>query len=204
MEVTAMDKETMTRGSSGGEGEARSAEAPSFPVEFALLGVAHRLVHRLSGGRMGKLDRAEQTPTGATLRLITALHRRLYLWSGGRLGTRIIGLPNLLLTTTGRKTGLPRTVPLPYLPHPEGVMVVASFAGNPQNPAWYENLVARPDVEVQIGPRRYRARATPASPAERPALWSRVLARAPFYGDYEKLTTRVIPIVVLREETNHG
>ena len=131
---------------------------------------------------------------------MTALHRRLYLWSGGRLGTRIIGLPNLLLTTKGRKTGLPRTVPLPYLSHPEGVMVVASFAGNPNNPAWYENLAAQPAVEVQMGRRRFRARATSASPDERPALWSRVLARAPFYADYEKLTTRVIPIVVLREE----
>jgi deazaflavin-dependent oxidoreductase (nitroreductase family) len=173
---------------------------PKFPVEFYLLGVANRIVHTLSGGRLGKLDRAEQTPTGWRLGLITSVHRHLYRWTGGLVGRRVIGLPNLLLTTTGRKTGLPRTVPLPYLPHPEGVMVIASFAGNPKNPAWYENLVAQPAVEVQMGRRRFRARATPASPEERPALWLQVLAQAPFYADYEKLTTRVIPIVVLREE----
>lgn len=172
--------------------------APDLPVVLRLLSDVHHVVHRLSGGRLGTLDRARQTPTGRTLRVITALHRRVYRWTGGAVGSRIVGLPALLLTTTGRKTGLARTVPLPYLPHPDGVMVVASFSGNPKNPAWYDNLVAHPDVEVQIEQRRFRARATPASADERPALWSKLLAVAPFYADYETLTTRTIPIVVLR------
>ena len=104
----------------------------------------------------------------------------------------------LLLTTTGRKTGVARTVPLPYFPHPEGYAVVASFAGNPKNPAWFDNLVANPTVQVQVKARRFQARATPAGPAERPALWSRIVAAAGQYADYQRITPREIPVVVLR------
>src|SRR5262249_11251842 len=96
------------------------------------------------------------------------------------------------------KTGLARTVPLPYFSHPEGYAVVASFAGNPRHPAWYDNLVAHPEVEVQVKARRFRAIATPAGPDERPALWDRIVAEAPMYADYQRVTPREIPVVVLR------
>jgi deazaflavin-dependent oxidoreductase (nitroreductase family) len=132
------------------------------------------------------------------LRVITAVHRRLYRWTGGILGSNLGGLTTLLLTTKGRKTGLARTVPLPYFPHPEGYAVVASFAGNPNHPAWYENLVADPDVEVQVEARRFQAVAKAAGPEERPALWARIVASAPMYADYQRVTQREIPVVVLR------
>jgi deazaflavin-dependent oxidoreductase (nitroreductase family) len=195
-----MSEETvMNEAGSGTAGGRWTMDASGRPLEMRLLSMFHRVLHGVSGGRLGSLERGRQTPTGWTLQLITAVHRRVYRWTGGAVGSSFVGLPNLLLTTTGRKTGLPRTVPLPYLQHPEGVMVVASFAGNPNNPAWYENLAANPDVEVQIGPRRFRARATTASADERAALWPRIVVEAQMYADYQKLTTRVIPVVILRE-----
>jgi deazaflavin-dependent oxidoreductase (nitroreductase family) len=77
-------------------------------------------------------------------------------------------------------------------------VVVASYAGGPRNPAWYDNLVAQPEVELQIRGRRVRATAAAASPSERPEIWSRLLANAPMYEDYQRVTEREIPLVVLR------
>ena len=111
-------------------------------------------------------------------------------------------MPTLLLSTTGRKSGLRRTVPLPYFPHPQGYVVVASYAGGPRNPAWYDNLVAQPRVELQIGRRRVRGTARAVAPGERPEVWSRVLSLAPMYSDYERITAREIPLVLLREEAD--
>jgi len=161
--------------------------------------LGHRVVHRVSGGRLGQLERGAQAPRGRALEIITAVHLRLYRWTGGFIGGSAGGLPTLLLTTTGRKTGLQRTVPLPYFPHPEGYAVVASFAGNPKNPAWYENLRAKPEVMVQVRGRRFAALATTAGPEERPAIWSSIIASAAMYADYQLVTPREIPVVVLRE-----
>ena len=172
--------------------------APPPPLVLRLWSLGHRVAHRLSGGRIGSSDPVTQLPRGQLLQTITTTHVRLYRATGGILGAWLPGLPSLLLTTTGRKTGLQRTVALPYFTHPEGYMVVASFAGNPKNPAWYDNLVASPDVEVQVKARRFRAEAKPAGPDERPALWSRIVAKAPNYAEYQKLTNREIPVVVLR------
>lgn len=123
------------------------------PMTLRLLALGLRGLHHASGGRLGSLDPAAAAPRGRTLAAITALHRRLYRWTGGLIGGDAGGLATLLLTTTGRKTGLARTVPLPYFASPadaDAVLVVASFSGGPRNPAWYENLVAHPEVHVQI------------------------------------------------------
>lgn len=171
------------------------------PVELRLLGLGHRVAHRLSGGRFGQLEPGAQAPRGRVLHVITAVHRRLYTWTNGGIGanTSLSGMPTLLLTTTGRKSGLPRTVPLPYFPHPEGYVVVASYAGGPNNPAWYDNLVVQPQVELQLRARRVRAIASAAGPSERPELWSNVTSIAPMYADYARIAPREIPLVVLRE-----
>jgi deazaflavin-dependent oxidoreductase (nitroreductase family) len=171
---------------------------PHRPIPLRLVALGQRLAHRLSGGRIGSLEPAMAAPRGRTLQIITRVHRRLYRWTGGLVGSDIGGLATLLLTTTGRKTGLARTVPLPYFPHPEGFAVVASFAGNPTNPAWYDNLVAQPEVEVQVKARRFRAVAKAAGPDERPAIWSSIVAAAPMYADYQRVTPREIPVVILR------
>ena len=169
------------------------------PIELRAIGLGHRVVHRLSGGRFGQLEPGAQAPRGRVLRAITIVHRRLYAWTHGRIGAVTGGMPTLLLTTIGRKSRLPRTVPLPYFPHAQGYVVVASYAGGPRNPAWYDNLVAQPEVELQLRGRRVRAMATAASTGERPEIWSTVLASAPMYEDYQRIAPREIPLVVLRE-----
>jgi deazaflavin-dependent oxidoreductase (nitroreductase family) len=174
-------------------------DAPHRPIQLRLLALGQRLAHRLSGGRVGTLDAGAVAPRGRALQLITALHLRLYRWTGGIVGGDSGGLATLLLTTTGRRTGQARTVPLPYFPHGGRWAVVASFAGNPKNPAWYDNLVANPDVHVQIKRRRFAAVARPAGPGERPAIWSAIVARAPMYADYQLRTEREIPVVILSE-----
>jgi F420H(2)-dependent quinone reductase len=125
------------------------------------------------------------------------LHGALYRLSGGRIGARVAGLPVLLLTTTGRSTGRPRTVPLGYYDDGDALVVVGSKGGAPRHPAWYLNLEANPEVEVQIGREHRRLRARRASPEEAERLWPAILARAPGYARYRARTRREIPLVLL-------
>jgi deazaflavin-dependent oxidoreductase (nitroreductase family) len=106
-------------------------------------------------------------------------------------------MPTLLLTTVGRRTGQAHTVPLPYLRDEGRSVVVASFAGNPKHPAWYLNLAAEPAVTVQDGPTVSRAVATTAAGEERTRLWDTLVARYPWYADYQQQTEREIPLVIL-------
>jgi deazaflavin-dependent oxidoreductase (nitroreductase family) len=132
-----------------------------------------------------------------TVELFWRAHLHLYRWSGGRLGRRMQGLPVLLLTTVGRKTGERRTTPLTYLPHADAYVVIASYLGEPGHPAWFLNLQATPDVELQVGSERLRARAREAAAAERERLWAEVVANNPDYAEYQARTQRKIPVVVL-------
>ena len=110
----------------------------------------------------------------------------------------MVGLPVLLLTTTGRKSGLPRTVPLVFFEDGERLVVIASKGGDPQDPLWWENLKKNPEAEVQVGAERRRMRARLASPDERARLWPRAKRENPTYAEYEKRTTREIPVVLLQ------
>jgi deazaflavin-dependent oxidoreductase (nitroreductase family) len=181
---------------------------PHRPLPLRLIALANRAAHRVSGGRLGSLDSATHAPRGGALRAITRVHRALYRLTGGIIGGSAGGLATLLLTTTGRKSGLERTVPLPYFPAPsayeDAVIVVASFAGNAKHPAWYLNLTANPEVAVQIGFRRLRTRAEVATEAERREIWESVTARAPMYADYQRSTERTIPVVLLKVPPPRG
>ncbi len=103
----------------------------------------------------------------------------------------------LLLTTKGAKTGDERTSPLAYSRDGDRLVVVASKGGAPTNPAWYHNIRTHPDVTVEIGPERFRAHATVAAEPERRRLYDQHAAKMPAFADYEKKTTRKIPVVVL-------
>jgi deazaflavin-dependent oxidoreductase (nitroreductase family) len=103
----------------------------------------------------------------------------------------------LLLTTTGRKTGQPRTTPLFYLPDGERLVLVASYAGDDRHPQWFNNLVVDPVVTVQIGGESRRMRATVAMPDEKARLWPRVVELYQGYDDYQRRTSRDIPLVIL-------
>ena len=117
--------------------------------------------------------------------------------SGGKVGGRFEGAPVLLLHTIGARTGETRIAPLMYLPDGDRWVVFASKAGAPTNPDWFHNLVANPDVRVEVGTEAIEARATVASPEERDSLYVRQVAAYPQYGEYEKRTSRKIPVVIL-------
>ena len=105
--------------------------------------------------------------------------------------------PTLLLTTTGAKSGKKRLLPLIYGEHGDAVVIIASKGGAPEHPAWYINLVANPEVEVQVAARKFKATARIAQGAERDALWQRMVDVYPPYTDYQNATEREIPVVVL-------
>jgi F420H(2)-dependent quinone reductase len=145
---------------------------------------------------------AESAPRRLLVRSATrylgALHRLLYRASGGRIGGRFWNLPIILLTTTGRSTGKQRTVPLCSYRDGDDVVVIASYGGLDRPPAWWLNLEANPQAELQTGRARRTVTARNASPEERARLWAEVTARAPGYLDYQRRTNREIPVVILQ------
>lgn len=124
-------------------------------------------------------------------------HVRRYRETGGEVGHIWNGVPTLLLTTTGRRSGEQRTTPLIYGQDGDRYVVVASKGGAPQHPAWYLNLSAQPAVELQVAAERFRARARTAAPDERERLWTLMAGIWPAYDDYQAKTEREIPVVVL-------
>lgn len=107
------------------------------------------------------------------------------------------GASVLILTTTGHRSGAQRPVPLIYGRHGADYLVVASRGGAPAPPRWYLNLSADPEVAVQVKGDRFKARARTASPEEKPELWRVMTAIWPDYDDYQRRTSRDIPVVVL-------
>ena len=126
-----------------------------------------------------------------------AEHTRTYLASGGTEGHESNGVYTLVLATTGRRTGEPRRTCLIYGTSGDDFVVVASKGGADEDPAWFENLQAHPSVGVQVGTRRFTARARVASSAERESLWAQMACIFPLYDEYAQKTDRVIPIVLL-------
>src|SRR5215207_9252114 len=129
--------------------------------------------------------------------LLTKTHTLVYRLSGGRVGVTLLGMPMLLLTTWGRRTGKLRTAPLLYLPVDDVIVLVASNGGARRHPTWWFNLRANPEALVQIGPVRGRVHAVPATPAERRRFWPLVLRVYPPYARYQARTDREIPLLVL-------
>ena len=124
-------------------------------------------------------------------------HAQRYIETGGEDGHSWEGVSTLLLTTTGRRSGQSRTTPLIYGRDGDRYLVVASRGGAPKHPDWYENLVAQPEVHVQVMADHFRARARTASAAEKPALWRTMTAIWPAYAEYQARTAREIPVVVI-------
>lgn len=124
-------------------------------------------------------------------------HVKRYRETDGAEGHDWQGATVLILTTTGRRSGQPRSTPLIYGRDGENYVVVASKGGDDEHPAWYGNLEANPDVEVQVRAERFRARARTATAEEKPRLWQAAVERWPAYEDYQRRTVRDIPVVVL-------
>jgi deazaflavin-dependent oxidoreductase (nitroreductase family) len=130
--------------------------------------------------------------------LFGAEHVRAYRETDGELGHDWKrGSPVLLLTTTGRGSGEPRTTPLIYGRSGDDYLIVASNGGSPEPPGWFRNLSAQPEVELQVLADRFRARARVATAEEKPAMWEEMVRHWPPYDDYQRRTDREIPVVVL-------
>jgi deazaflavin-dependent oxidoreductase (nitroreductase family) len=137
-------------------------------------------------------------PSDLVLKTMNTVHRAIQKASFGRLGWRAMSMPVVELTTTGRKSGRPRTV---FLTSPlregDAYVVVASRGGDDHHPAWFLNLRDNPDVEVRIAGRRRPMRARVATADERTRMWPVVTAKYPGYGQYQERTAREIPLVLL-------
>ncbi len=130
-------------------------------------------------------------------RLTGRLHTRLYRLTGGRVGHAAGKITNLLLTTTGRKSGEARTVPLAYVPDGGRWVVVASNGGADRHPAWWLNLQHSPRATIEVGPDRVEVTGREATDVERARLWPELKTINPFFAQYEQITDRRIPVVIL-------
>ncbi len=136
--------------------------------------------------------------TNSAQRIFTQTHAFFYRLSGGKLGGRFVKSPVLLLNTTGRKTGKQRTHPLLYLRDGDNLVLVASNGGAPSHPIWWLNLQATPQAEVEIGRQKLRVTAQQANPQEHQRIWPLLVNMYPSYAEYQKKTTREIPVVILQ------
>ncbi|HLI51703.1 MAG TPA: nitroreductase family deazaflavin-dependent oxidoreductase [Thermomicrobiaceae bacterium] len=115
----------------------------------------------------------------------------------GKLGGDWAGVPLLLLTSTGAKTGKPRTTPVDYTRDGDRLVIIASKGGAPTNPDWYHNLLANPVATVELGDETFKVRATPAQGEERERLFDQHAAQLPVFAGYRTKTTRQIPVPIL-------
>jgi len=121
----------------------------------------------------------------------------LYMQSGGTQGVELKGMPVILLTTIGAKTGKLRKTPLMRVEHNGAYAVVASLGGAPKNPVWYYNIAAHPRVELQDGTETGDYDAREVFGDEKALWWQRAVAAYPDYADYQRKTDRAIPVFVL-------
>jgi deazaflavin-dependent oxidoreductase (nitroreductase family) len=115
----------------------------------------------------------------------------------GRLGGPFEGGPMLLLTTTGARSGQRRVNPMMYLQEGDKLYVFASKGGAPTNPDWYHNLIAHPQVTVELGDETFQATATPVAGAERDRIYAEQSRRYPMFGEYQQKAKRTIPVVAI-------
>jgi len=116
--------------------------------------------------------------------------------NAGKVGGMFANAPMLLLTTTGAKSGKSYTNPLVYSRDGDRIVVIASKAGAPTNPAWYYNLVAHPTATIELGTDQFQARARVVTGDERERLFKQQAAQMPMFDEYRKRTTRQIPVIV--------
>jgi deazaflavin-dependent oxidoreductase (nitroreductase family) len=131
------------------------------------------------------------------IRLMSWAHAFTYRVTGGRLGGNVGKAPVLVLTTIGRRSGLPRSTPVLYLRDGERFVLVASNAGDDKDPLWWSNLKENPQATVRVGTSDKTVSARQASPEEKTRYWPQLVALYPAYSSYQKKTRREIPLVVL-------
>jgi F420H(2)-dependent quinone reductase len=136
-------------------------------------------------------------PANLALKLGSSVHAGVYRATGGKLFGRMGKSPILLLNTVGRKSGKKRATPLLYVMDGEDFVLIASKGGAPTHPAWYLNLMANPDVTVEVGDREVHVRAEEVHGDEKTRLWQKMVEMYPTYDDYQTKTEREIPLLIL-------
>lgn len=126
-----------------------------------------------------------------------AAHIRMYVESGGTQGVRLFDNDILLITTCGRRTRKLRRTPLMYGRDGDYYIVVGSFRGMATSPCWYLNLVANPEVVLQVGPEIFAAKARTVTLDEKPELWNMMIGLYPDFAAYQQQTTRDFPVVAI-------
>ncbi|MFH5820987.1 nitroreductase family deazaflavin-dependent oxidoreductase [Georgenia sp. AZ-5] len=121
----------------------------------------------------------------------------LYERSGGAEGATMRGLPCVILTVRGARSGKLRKIPLMRVEHDGAYAIVASLGGSPRHPLWYRNVLANPEVELQDGPEKWDMVAREVTGAEKELWWQRAVEAFPLYADYQRRTSREIPVLVL-------
>ncbi|MEX0750657.1 MAG: nitroreductase family deazaflavin-dependent oxidoreductase [Dehalococcoidia bacterium] len=121
----------------------------------------------------------------------------IYERTGGAEGNTLQGVPVIILTTRGRKSGFVRKSALMRVEHDGAYACVASLGGAPRSPKWYDNAIAHPDVLLQDGATVYEMRAREVTGDEKAAWWARAVAVWPAYDEYQAKTERIIPVLVL-------
>ena len=117
--------------------------------------------------------------------------------SGGKVGGQFAGAPMIIINHKGAKSGKSYTTPLVFTKDGDKCVIIASYAGAPKNPSWYHNLVAHPEIEVEIGADKFKARAKEVKGAERDRLFAEQAKMMPQFNDYAKKTSRRIPVFTL-------
>jgi len=137
----------------------------------------------------------------AIIRFAIWIYASLYRLTNGSIGGSIVGLPVLLLTTTGRKSGQPRTKPLCYFEEGQDLVLIASNGGADKHPAWYLNLKNDPKVRLRLKGPEFPAVAEVSDPQTRERLWRKLISLSPYYIRYGNRTRRQIPMVLLHSTT---
>lgn len=146
---------------------------------------------------MGEQLKPVERMPGTDISLLGEKHVKVYQETNGEQGYLWNGVPILLLTTTGRKSGQPRTIPIIFTPYKNSFVIIASKGGSPEHPKWYLNIQDNPNVTVQVKAEVFKAAARTAQSPEREVIWSEALKSWPNFDVYQSRTTRQIPVVVI-------
>jgi len=154
----------------------------------------------MSARALGRRSKLRVRSRRWLIKILSATHLALYRLSGGRVLARVAGMPVLLLTTTGRRTGRARTTPLTFFRTKGDLVVIASNGGADRPPDWFLNLQADPRALVRVGRERFPVSARTTTADERQRLWPSITTKHAGYARYQRKTNREIPVLLLTPE----
>lgn len=175
------------------------------PITNYIFGLINLIVMRRSLSESMAIKEKYNKVQEGRFKVIARVITRCNIWmlkiSGGRLGNSFLGVPIMMMTTIGRKSGKPRTLPIYYLQDGERIVLVASNGGLPSDPVWYLNAMANPAIVVQLNGVTQNMVARVTTPEERAYYWPKLMARFPMWQEVYERSNRDFPVVVLEKST---